>query len=499
MRVNKFYVTISILLILTMILSGCSTPINSNEVHRIDGCSEKAQLLINSLKADERIDAVYEAQRIIANLNWNNEKKFLVGIEQLNKIAIKYDKEVAIERIDWLLSALKEPEKYGGMNLSDKKNIDNTKELLDYIFQDIFYLVVDVYEDQNQYDHPLNVNSEDLEKAIINSGYSHKISADHLMKYYLPENITVNSDGKEEGKGASVSVHYDRHGNIMGLSLPPLIDYGMTEKDYESFLNSATDIQRKMVIENGLTSIDVMKTAGIQGRDILSAILNDKEIKQFETFVKTFSSDDINNAKQYYWDEKDFALRYNLIFSDKHLMLTLGAGSLSITNVISGKQSQYTSDINTLEFAFNNQETKEYNDNASDSINCNVDMNSLPISQDSSNEKEESASNTIDSIELEKNEKWYEKYNRFIREDGKYLCTIWFQDDGTLGFEMDGLTVAVISHPDEDFAPNSYLYESIQDSGTYDFLYNYSDKILRVVDSVSGDENDYSGTYIVKP
>ncbi len=114
-------------------------------------------------------------------------------------------------------------------------------------------------------------------------------------------------------------------------------------------------------------------------------------------------------------------------------------------------------------------------------------------------EKEESASNTIDSIELEKNEKWYEKYNRFIREDGKYLCTIWFQDDGTLGFEMDGLTVAVISHPDEDFAPNSYLYESIQDSGTYDFLYNYSDKILRVVDSVSGDENDYSGTYIVKP
>lgn len=499
MQNNKFYVTISILLILSTILTGCSTPINSNEVHRIDGCSEKAQLIINSLKPDDRISAVFEAQKIIKNLNWNNDKKFIVGIEQLNKIATKYDKQVAIERIDWLLSALKEPEKYGGMDLSDKEHIESTNELLSYIFKDIFYLVVDVYEDQNQYDHPLNINSVQLEKAIINSGYSHKISENYLDRFYLPENITTNSDGKEEGKGSCASVHYDRQGNIMGLSLPPFVDYAMNEKDYESFLNSTTDIQRKMVIENGLTSIEVMKTAGIPGRDVLSAILNDREIEQFETFIENFSSDDIDKAKQYYWDENDFALRYNLIFYDKHIMLTLGAGNLGITHVISGKQSQYTSDINTLKFAFNNLEPKEYNDNAMDSMLCNVDMNSLPVSQETSNEIDKSALDTGNSTGKDTNEKWYEKHNNFIREDGKYICTVWFQDDGTLGFEMNGITIAVISQHDDNFAPNSYLYESIQDGGTYDFLYNYSDKILRVVDSVSGDENDYSGTFIIEP
>jgi hypothetical protein len=64
---------------------------------------------------------------------------------------------------------------------------------------------------------------------------------------------------------------------------------------------------------------------------------------------------------------------------------------------------------------------------------------------------------------------------------------------------MDGLTIAVISNREDDFAPNSYLYESIQDGGTYDFLYNYADKVLSVADSVTGDDNDYAGTYILKP
>lgn len=498
-RVVKGSIVFLCIFLLGFMVSGCSSSGNTTATQaNIEGCSEEAQKIIDSLDPDDRIDAVYEAQRIIANLNWKNEKKFLEGIEDLNQIAVEYDKQYALKRLNWLLSELKEPEKHGGIDFDNKEQVDNVKKQLEFVFNDIFYLVVDVYKDQNSYDYPMDVDIEKFVDAISVMGYSHKIENGNSEIYYFPENISIE-DGSERGKGSNVSIDYDNHGNVVNIhTLPPLLNYGASEQDIESFLSAHINTQREIVVERGLENIQLLKNIGLSEDQILGVLFTQDEIAQFESFIGNFSAKDVEMAKQHYLTDQDFALRYNLIFSNKEILLTMSPNQLQIMSVraTNSELSQYDDDVYCLQLAFSNEDSTENNIEGTKNLYYNVEMSDFPISQHMS--KETLNSSVESNIQVE-NEKWYEKYNSFVREDGKYICTVWFQDDGTLGFEMDGLTIAVISNREDDFAPNSYLYESIQDGGTYDFLYNYADKVLSVADSVTDDDNDYAGTYILKP